>query len=94
MKKRESFKERIMYKKYGKRIWKFKRCSMRFHHGRFMFRVSMDDRREAWLNDRRKFYSQKPLRDFNLGRKRLGWTLTSIQEWKKRNERVVYWGEY
>ena len=57
MNKWESYKKRIMYKKYGRHIRRYERCSIRIHHGAFMFRVSMDDRREPWLNDRKKFYS-------------------------------------
>lgn len=94
MAKWESYQERIMYTKRGKRIKKYGRCGIRISHAAFMFRVSMDDRREPWLNDRLKFYSNRPLRDFNLGRKRRGWTLTSPLEWRKRHEGVVYWGEY
>ena len=94
MNKWESYKERIMYKKFGRRVGRYKRNRLRIRHGAFMFRISMEDRREPWLNDRKKFYSNVTLRWFNQGRKRKGWTLTSPLEWRKRHEGIVYWGEY
>lgn len=93
-KKWKSYQKRIMYKKYGRHLRRYERSSIRIKHAAFMFRVSMDDRRGLWLNDRLKFYSWSSLRTFNLGRKRKGWTLTSPLEWRKRNEGIVYWGEY
>ena len=94
MNKWESYRKRIMYKKVGRRIGRYKRNRLRSRQGAFMFRVSMDDRREPWLNDRKKFYFSIPLRDFNIGRKRKGWTMTSVQEHRKRYDGVLYWGEY
>ena len=83
-----------MYKKFGRRVGRYKRNRLRIRHGAFMFRISIEERREPWLNDRKKFSSNIPLRDFNLGRKRKGWTLTSPLEWRKRFDGVLYWGEY
>ena len=94
MSKWESYQERIMYTKRGERIGRYKRCSLRICHGSFMFRIHMNDHRQPWLNDRKKFYSSRSLRDFNIRRKTKGWTLTSPLEWRKRYENVVYWGEY
>ena len=94
MNKWESYRKRIMHKKFGRRIGRYNRNRLRSRQGAFMFRVSMEERREPWLNDRKKFYSNIPLRDFNLGRKRKGWTMTSVQENRKRYDGVLYWGEY
>ena len=94
MNKWESYRKRIMYKKVGRRIGRYKRIRLRSRHGAFMFRISMEERREPWLNDRKKFYSSISLRDFNIGRKRKGWTMTSVQENRKRYDGVLYWGEY
>ena len=67
---------------------------MRVHGRGFLFRISMDERREPWLNDRKKFYASIPLRDFNIGRKEKHWKMVSIQENRKRFDNIVYWGEY
>ena len=88
-KKRFTFKS----KKLGRVIGKYERCTIRSKHGAFMFQISMEDRREAWLNDRKKFYSNISLRDFNLGMIKRGLPTTSIQEHRKRFDNVVYWGE-
>ena len=83
-----------MYKKGLRHFSKYERSGKRFIWAQFMFQISMDERREFWLNDRKKFYSSMSLRDFNIGRKRKGWTMTSVQENRKRFENIVYWGEY
>ena len=67
---------------------------MRVHSRGFMFQISMYERREPWLNDRKKFYASIPLRDFNIGRKAKHWKMVSVQENRKRFDDVVYWGEY
>ena len=54
----------------------------------------MDERREFWLNDCKKFYSSRPLRDFNLVRKRKGWVLISPSERRKARENAAYWGKH
>ena len=90
----EPYKKRIMFKKSKKSFSRYERLWKRSLWGQFMFRISMDERREPWLNSRKKFYSSMSLRDFNIGRKRKGWTMTSVQEHRKRFDGVLYWGEY
>ena len=89
-----SYKKRIMFKKLKKSFGRYECCGKRSLWAQFMFRVLMDDRREPWLNDRKKFYSSVSLRKINLARKKKGWSMVSIQENRRRNEGVVYWGEY
>ena len=90
----EPYKKRIMFKKSKKSFSRYECLCKRSSWAQFMFRISMDERREPWLNNRKKFYSSMSLRDFNIGRKRKGWTMTSVQENRKRFENIVYWGEY
>ena len=90
----KSYKKRIMYKKGIRHFSKYERSGKRFIWAQFMFQISMDERREFWLNDYKKFYSSRPLRDFNLVRKRKGWVLISPSERRKARENAAYWGKH
>ena len=51
----KSYKKRIMYKKGIRHFSKYERSGKRFIWAQFMFQISMDERREFWLNDYKKF---------------------------------------